>query len=104
MRELYAEVLQRSRQGERAADWLEPPAIGRLGEIRAPTLVVVGLEDVPDILAQADLLATTIPGARQIVLPDAAHVLNMERPIQLNRLVIDFLAMVRGDDSARRAQ
>ena len=30
---------------------LDPRAIGRLGEIRAPTLVVVGDQDVPDVLA-----------------------------------------------------
>ena len=36
---------------------LEPPAIDRLGEIAAPTLVVVGDLDAPDIQAIADLLA-----------------------------------------------
>src|SRR5207247_3281340 len=37
---------------------------GRLGEIDAPTLVLVGEEEVPDIQAIADKLAPESPGAR----------------------------------------
>jgi 3-oxoadipate enol-lactonase len=87
----YTAVLNRSREGNRPPEQLDPPAIGRLSEIHAPTLVVVGAEDVPDVLAQADLLATSIPSVRKVVVPDAAHVLNMERPDLLNRLVLDFM-------------
>lgn len=71
---------------------LEPPAIGRLAEIRVPSLVIAGEGDVPDILAQAELLCTTIPGARKALIPEVAHVPNLERPEQFNRLVLDFLA------------
>ena len=70
---------------------LEPPAIDRLGEIRAPTLVVVGDGDVPHILATADLLAAGIPGARKTIMPGVAHMLTMEQPEGFNRLVLDFL-------------
>jgi pimeloyl-ACP methyl ester carboxylesterase len=47
--------------------------------------------DMPDILASADLLHHGIAGARKVVLPGVAHVPNMERPEQFNRLVLDFL-------------
>ena len=40
---------------------------------------------------QAHLLARTIPRARKVVLPRVAHVLNMERPAEINRLILDFL-------------
>ena len=70
---------------------LEPPAIGRLGEIHAPTLVLVGDQDVPDKLASADLLARGIPGAQKVVLPGVAHLPSMEQPEQFNRLVLEFL-------------
>jgi 3-oxoadipate enol-lactonase len=70
---------------------LDPPAITRLGEITAPTLVVVGDGDVPDVIATADLLASRIAGARKVILPDVAHMLTMERPDTFNRLVLDFL-------------
>lgn len=70
---------------------LDPPALDRLGAIRVPTLVLVGAEDQPDVLAGADRLASGIPGAQKAVIPDTAHVPNMERPAAFNRLVLDFL-------------
>ncbi len=71
---------------------LDPPAITRRGEMTAPTLVVVGDGDVPDVIATADLLASRIAGARQVILPGVAHMLTMERPDEFNRHVLDFLA------------
>ncbi len=70
---------------------LEPPAVARLAEIRVPTLIVVADGDQPDIIAQADLLHEGIAGARKVVIPDVAHVPNMERPERFNRLVLGFL-------------
>jgi pimeloyl-ACP methyl ester carboxylesterase len=66
----------------------------RLGEITAPTLVLVGEEDVPDIRAIADRLARGIPGAHFETIPNTAHVPSMERPEEFDRLVLGFLAEV----------
>ena len=74
--------------------WVDPPAAERLGEIRAPTLVVVGSEDFADFLAIADRLAAGIPAARKVVVPGAAHMLPVEKPDELRRLLLDFLAGV----------
>jgi 3-oxoadipate enol-lactonase len=71
---------------------LQPPASERLGEIRVPTLVLIGDQDVSAMQAIAEKLAATIPGARKVVLPNAAHVPNMEQPEVFNRLVLDFLS------------
>ena len=71
---------------------LDPAAISRLTEIRTPTLVVVGDQDVPDILAIADLLATGIRGAEKVVMAGVAHVPNMEKPEEFNQIVLDFLS------------
>ncbi len=70
---------------------LEPPAAGRLSEIRVPTLVIVGALDQPDEVATADLLVEGIASAKKVVVPDAAHLPNMEHPDQFNRIVLDFL-------------
>jgi 3-oxoadipate enol-lactonase len=70
---------------------IRPPAAERLEEVAVPTLVVVGDEDVPDVLAHADALARRVPGARRVVLPDTAHLVNLERPDEFLRLVHDFL-------------
>jgi len=71
---------------------LEPAAIFRLAEIHVPTLIVVGDGDVPDILVQADLLEQGIAGAQKVVIPGVAHVPNMERPQDFNRIVLNFLS------------
>lgn len=70
---------------------LEPPTIERLGEIAAPTLVIVGSLDVPGMLAIADRLATDIPDARKEVIEGAAHLPSLERPREFERLLLDFL-------------
>ncbi len=91
----------RARMGEMVAHYyanrgddppsLEPPAIGRLGEIGVPTLIIAADGDVPDVLDEADLLHAGIAGSRKEVIPDVAHVPNMERPELFNRVVLDFL-------------
>jgi pimeloyl-ACP methyl ester carboxylesterase len=70
---------------------LKPPASERLGEIHAPTLVIIGDQDVSVIQVVADRLASQIPGARKAVMRDTAHAPNMERPEEFNRLVLEFL-------------
>jgi len=72
--------------------WNETPAIERLGEIRVPTLVLIGDEDVPDMLTIADLISSSIPGARKHVITGADHVLNMRAPEEFNRVVLEFLS------------
>jgi 3-oxoadipate enol-lactonase len=71
---------------------LEPPAVGRLGEIHVPTLVIIGDEDVPHVQRAADAIASGIAGAKKVVMHNTAHVLMMERPEEFNRIVLDFLA------------
>lgn len=74
---------------------LEPPAVGRLGEIRVPTLVGVGADDLPDVIALADRIAARVPTAQRLPdVPDAAHLLPLERPEPVNRALLDLLARV----------
>ena len=73
---------------------LEPAANGRLTEITAPTLVLVGDLDLPEKVEQAAWLANEIPEAQHAVIPGVAHMLNMETPVQFNRLLLDFLDTV----------
>ncbi len=70
---------------------MEPPAIDRLGEISAPTLVVVGDEDAAPIFDATDVLMAKVKGARKAVIHDAAHLPNLEHPEEFNRIVLDFL-------------
>jgi 3-oxoadipate enol-lactonase len=70
---------------------LEPPAISRLAEIHVPTLLIVGEYDIPDKHELVGQLAVEIPRAKLIVIPGAAHIVNMEQPVEFNRVVLDFL-------------
>lgn len=71
---------------------LEPPAIGRLAELRVPVLVMAGAADLPDIRRLADLIAATAPKAVRLPdVPDAAHLLPLERPAPVNAALLDFL-------------
>ena len=70
---------------------LDPSPHLRLGEVRAPTLIVVGAEDVPDVHAIAEQLQTGIAGATTVVLEGTAHLPPLERPEEFNEAVLDFL-------------
>jgi 3-oxoadipate enol-lactonase len=70
---------------------LDPPAFGRLAEIKAPTLVIVGDHDISEVQDTADLLVSKIPGARKELIHDAAHLPNLEHPEKFNRVLLDFL-------------
>jgi 3-oxoadipate enol-lactonase len=70
---------------------LDPPAAERLAEISTPTLIVYGDKDVMDVRQAAEPLVTTIPCARLAVIPDAAHLPQMEQPEVFNEIVLEFL-------------
>jgi 3-oxoadipate enol-lactonase len=74
---------------------LEPPAVGRLAEIQAPTLVIIGDQDVPAMFSIVDLLATNVAAAKKVIVPGVAHFPNMEKPEAFNQIVLDFLADIR---------
>jgi 3-oxoadipate enol-lactonase len=70
---------------------VEPPANERLGEISVPALIVVGADDVPDMSRIAAILEAGIPGSRRVTIDGAGHLPSLERPDELNRLLLDFL-------------
>ena len=74
---------------------LDPAAVGRLGEITAPTLVTAGAADLPEIRSLADRLAAEIPPARRLAdMSGAAHLLPLECPEPVAAALLDFFAEV----------
>ena len=67
-------------------------ALGRLGKIRVPTLVVHGTGDNVVDSGNAPLLAQAIPGARLELFDGAGHLLPWERPKEFVARVEEFLA------------
>jgi pimeloyl-ACP methyl ester carboxylesterase len=66
----------------------------RLPEITAPTLVVVGEQDVLTPPRYAREVAELVPGARFELFtgPGASHAVGLERPEEFAALLLDFLA------------
>jgi 3-oxoadipate enol-lactonase len=71
--------------------WPEPSAETRVGEISVPTLLVVGDADLPELRSLAERLAQELPEGRLETIEGAGHLPSLERPDELNRLLLDFL-------------
>lgn len=65
---------------------------GRLGAIRAPTLVVTGEHDGGSTPEMARRMSEEIPGAIWRVIPGVRHMLPVEAADELNGLLIEFLS------------
>jgi|SRR5579871_2407542 len=94
LRERVREMAARSFRLSRLAPnckGLEPPAAGRLLRVRAPTLVILGDKDAPDILAIGQTIHEGVVGSRLAWIRNAGHTLPMEKPEEFNCLVEDFL-------------
>jgi len=69
----------------------DPPGFGRLTEIRIPTLVMIGDRDVRGMRYIARQLHARIPGSRLAEVSGADHIVNMSKPNEFNRIVLEFL-------------
>ena len=56
------------------------PAVYRLSEIHAPTAILVGEFDIPDVHAQSGAIQAGIPGAQRDILNNAGHLIQVEAP------------------------
>jgi len=63
----------------------------RLGEIRAPTLIVSGADDTTVPLKSQRLLVERISGARHLVIAAAGHAVTVEQPHAFNQAIVEFL-------------
>jgi 3-oxoadipate enol-lactonase len=78
---------------------LDPPAAGRLGEIRVPALVIIGELDTLSTRLSAEVLASSLQDAQRVTVPDVAHLPSMERPEWFTRTLLDFVARVDDPES-----
>jgi pimeloyl-ACP methyl ester carboxylesterase len=86
------ELALRRADGRKPTPQLSPGAARRLDSVSAPTLLVVGEYDLPDVRAMVDFLQRGISSAQRVDLPNAAHWLNMECPDRFNAVVLEFLS------------
>jgi 3-oxoadipate enol-lactonase len=65
--------------------------VAELGRITAPTLVVVGNQDILTPRADSEEIAERIPQSELVVISGAAHGLMIEHASTFNRVVLDFI-------------
>jgi pimeloyl-ACP methyl ester carboxylesterase len=63
----------------------------RLQKLTVPTLILNGDEDWP-CLRPGIMLKETIPSAALSIMPNCGHTLNIEDPVNFNRIVGDFIS------------
>lgn len=82
LRALVAEMNAIALANEGIGEELPPsrPAVGRVGDVNVPVLVINGGLDALRTRAAADWLAAELPDARRIVMSGLTHLPNMERP------------------------
>jgi 3-oxoadipate enol-lactonase len=64
----------------------------RLKEIKCPILVIVGADDPGTPVSMAKEIHDNAPGSKLVVLPQAAHLANLEQPEGFTRALREFLA------------
>jgi pimeloyl-ACP methyl ester carboxylesterase len=72
--------------------WFFPESISKLKELQIPTFVVYGDKDAPDIKQIVRILGENIPNIKTAQIKNVDHILNFEKPSELNTLVLDFLS------------
>lgn len=68
-----------------------PDAVDRLSEILCPTLIVSGDHDYPDFINNGRLLARNLPNSKSVIIANSSHMINLEFPQAVNKLISDFL-------------
>ena len=82
-----AHILRELIAAQPAVEALAP----ELRRFERPVLLVAGQRDAPSVAA-SQALAAALPRARLVVVPDAGHVVNLERPAAFNAALLGFLA------------
>jgi 3-oxoadipate enol-lactonase len=66
---------------------LDPPAGSRLEEVKAPVLLIAGALD-PSAVEGSRLIASRVKNAEVVILPNANHMLAIEKPHEVSRLIV----------------
>ena len=73
-----------------------PSSVDLLPQIRVPTLVIAGHDDVLVPLEASESMGRAIPNSRLVVIPDAGHSAPIEQPDAVNAAMREFLATLEG--------
>ena len=77
--------------GEGEGAYAKPLAGERLSDVKVPTLLILGNEDMKSMREIADQIEKGIARIRRVDMPGTAHLPPMEKPEEFNSIVLDFL-------------
>ena len=77
--------------GKVSSRWSDPDPVPSLRKLDVPALVISGEMDIPSFMMMAEAYARTLPRARREIIQGAGHLANVERPMEWNALLRDFL-------------
>lgn len=98
-RELLLEMNDRALRADPIGNLAERPlAWPRLADVSVPVLVVVGEYDLPGFGSLSQQLADALPHGRLATMAGTAHCPSLDRPDELNRLILDFVESLPGGD------
>ena len=69
----------------------KPAAADRLGEILGPVLIMMAENDIPVYKEITEKLAQGLAKAKKMVIPGAAHAINLDKPKEFDEAVLAFL-------------
>ena len=61
-----------------------------ISAIKAPTLILLGQEDIYVPSQEAKRLESALPGSKLVILPEAGHYVHIERSTDVNRAITQF--------------
>jgi 3-oxoadipate enol-lactonase len=74
---------------------LEPSAASVLSEMTVPVLVITAEHDLPVCREVGDLIDSSVPNSRQIVLEGTGHLMHIEMPNAFNAQLVAFIEKSR---------
>ncbi len=93
LKEIYASTL--CRRGVKACEKMKSfNTMNRLSSIHVPALVIVGGLDRLCVQAMSNRLVQDMTDIRKVVVHNAAHWVHMEKPGEVNRIMLDYLTQI----------
>lgn len=68
-----------------------PDRTPMLSTIKVPTLIITGSRDELILPKESESMAAAIPGSKLVIIPDVAHLSNVEDPDAFNKAVLEFM-------------
>ena len=78
--------------GKHVRKQFDKSAVERFDELILPILIIVGENDIPLMLAAANYFEEHLPNTTKVIIPNAAHLPNMEHPELFQEIIDTFLS------------